>query len=143
MGKDGPPSGRIGHGFRQAEAGAPFTGPRSTARINLDQLLKRRPVLRAEAERLLASGDRADTVLESLRFAGRDGRFAVELYRGPDGDTWVRTDYADTPDRLVEDVEWGFRQRVYSIAKLWVLEAEAPEGDEVWRVLRSWPEHLE
>lgn len=131
----------MGFGFRQAvKAGAPYSGPRSTARINLEQVLKRRPGLRAEAEKRLASGDRADIVLGGLRDSGRDGRFAVELYRDADCGNWVRTDYADDVERLIADAQWGFDRGVYARAWLWALEPPDDGGKEVWAVIRSWPE---
>lgn len=137
MTKDGPSSIRIGFGFRQArEAGVPHRNERSNAKINLENLLKRRPHLSGRVEALKAEGRRADAILTILRDdEGLDGRYSITCWRGEECESWAKTEYDDDREKLVAEVEFGMKQGYYKCAYLYVFNSDTKE----WDIERSWP----
>lgn len=96
MSSDGPKSGRMGFGYQQAvEAGVPYEQPKSTARLNLDSLLKKRPEYKARVMRELKEGGRADRILNDLRDEGVAGKYYIAFYSGQDAEQFVDDRYTD------------------------------------------------
>lgn len=124
MTRDGPSSTRIGFGFPQArDAGAPFRAERSNSKINLENLLKRRPELGQRVAALKAEGKRADVILNILReVEALVGRYAIVCWRDEECEDWAKTEYDDDRGKLVAEVEFGIDQGFYKWACLYVFD---------------------
>ena len=137
MTKDGPSSSRIGFGFQQARAaGAPFRSEKSNSKLNLENLLKRRPQLSRKVAALEAQGRRADYILYVLRdVEGLDGRYSIECWRDEDCEELVRTAYSDDREKLVDEVEFSIRHGVYKYACLYQFNDDTKD----WDYEECWP----
>jgi hypothetical protein len=139
MTKDGPPSGRMGFGFRQAQAaGAPYRAPRSAAEVNLEAFLKRHPELKARVEKMREAKTRPSSILEELREEGWDGRFALGLWRDAEQEQFLGYRYEHERATLEEHADWGSAQGIYRAAILYEMPVETDE----WQQVRAWPEGL-
>ena len=137
MSKDGPKSGRVGFGFNQAkEAGAPYKGEKTIAKINLENFVKKFPHVRKRVKEELKAGKRANTILNKLREEGLGERYSVEYFGDEKCTVSQEWAYLNDLEALKTDAEQKVRTGYYKGAQ--VFEFDYQKSD--WIVLQQWPE---
>ena len=136
MTKDGPHSGRIRFGFKEAkDAGVPYSAGRSTSAINLERLVKARPYLISQVTALSRKGLRADTILNELRERGQAEHYYADFFRGANGDEWFDYKWLFDRDELVARIKRDLELRICSYAELWEFSDDTCE----WSIVATFP----
>ncbi len=137
MSKDGPPSGGIRFGNRQAwKAGVPCPRPRSEGDVNIEAFLSRHPELLQRVLDMKKSGRQAYKILYELREEGLDGKFSVDFWINPEKEKFSHTEYSDDREKLESISDRNFANGIYKLMILWEFDAESGAFVEI----RRWPE---